>query len=896
MFFSLLAGLVIAFALQLLLTNLGVALGLSAVGWLLPSETKEASHKSSQGTKVRKEAAEHEAAEPEKSEQGDTDRQSIKENEESGFSAPPVTHFLGLGVTLSLAPVLFAAAFLATEFNQFTSPGRGLIFGTILWSSYLLIITWLSSKTVSGIAETVLGGAAAGIRQLFLTAKRTVSSETIDPEAASLSDTDKLQLITRELADAIATQQIPPELLAQRREHLVEKISTQAELAPQQAESVVDDLSTLSDSAEVAVSAIAEPPYWKKLIRLGLSQLDLNDWDLETAWRALQTLQGVQETAQDVLPFNIISLDVETYLSDIPQWVLGSELLESEFVERLYDPEAHPAFVQQQLKSLTPENFNHWLKQRGDLPDEAVDAITDTLSEIHHGVLQKVEEKAQNKAEVIKDSAPVVSASAGERSLQAVKKEGAAVTLLEQPTIAEKIAENPKEASLSPTLTRGLLTAEQKLIAYFRYTTLDKLTEESVAEKLKAQLAESNLLTASGVFKFSAEDSSPIVNELLAKLNAVIEKRKGITPTQNTLLQSALRSHWESYYSTPPAALDLETHSNTHPNTRSEENEQAFYDTLARYFNDIKWPDVSFEDLQPDILQYLKKSLETSPSLPSAIDESMLAKALHLPKETAEDISQWLQKNKHQWSKHPRRWAQRAALAHGHNNRSTEEAIKQQDIKEQLTTQLTQYLQHQKKRDLTPASILKEVSHIVKTTAQSASAPIREQPSLSADFWHSAIAHRPDLSEADKQLITGRLTTAWQAASGSITAWNQEAQSAATTLKQLVSGDVLGDVLKDGKDGLQDSLGHTLSTALDTVDTAVEDTLESAYEKVSDAITLAKTKIQTQTDAAKQELQQQAENLRHQAAIAAWWLFISLLTAEIAAASAGWLAVQHPIG
>ncbi|MEO1445311.1 MAG: hypothetical protein AAFV46_03570, partial [Cyanobacteria bacterium J06635_11] len=140
------------------------------------------------------------------------------------------------------------------------------------------------------------------------------------------------------------------------------------------------------------------------------------------------------------------------------------------------------------------------------------------------------------------------------------------------------------------------------------------------------------------------------------------------------------------------------------------------------------------------------------------------------------------------------------------------------------------------------------------------------------------------------------LTTAWQTASGSITAWNQEAQSAATTLKQLVSGDVLGDVLKEGKDGLQDSLGHTLSTALDTVDTAVEDTLESAYEKVSDAITLAKTKIQTQTDAAKQELQQQAENLRHQAAIAAWWLFISLLTAEIAAASAGWLAVQHPIG
>ena len=87
---SLGSGLAIAATVQLLLTNLGIALGLTVLDWS-PSDV----------------------AAP------DLDTDEALPPSEGSF---PVTHLLGAGVALTLSVVLFVAALLATEFSPLVEP------------------------------------------------------------------------------------------------------------------------------------------------------------------------------------------------------------------------------------------------------------------------------------------------------------------------------------------------------------------------------------------------------------------------------------------------------------------------------------------------------------------------------------------------------------------------------------------------------------------------------------------------------------------------------------------------------------------------------------------------------------------------------------------------------
>ncbi|MGB7084932.1 MAG: hypothetical protein WBD47_05230, partial [Phormidesmis sp.] len=693
-------------------------------------------------------------------------------------------------------------------------------------------------------------------------------------------ETDKLQLITQELAEVIASQQQAPELLAQQlaqdRETLLSELCDRTQLAPQQAESVLDSLQSSSVPApqasprtglkerpettsniNVINTSAPSTPKWRQLIRLGLSQVDLSDWDIERAWNTFQSLK----TTQDAMPFNIVSLDVEDYLSQLPRWALEPEaleaLVEKELTERLYDTEAAPEQVEKLLKLITPEDFSHWLMQRGDLPDEAVDFLTQKLSSVHSGVLKAVQEKTDAIPRKANDS---------------------------QDDDSQETVSFQTETDLSDTAKDALTGIQDKLLSYFRYTNLDKLTAESVAEKLDAQLEESELLTEEGLGQLHTISRSPLQEQAFDEIEEVLSRRNGITAVQQTELISALKAAWKSHLpfsvaeqTEPSQAVAKATELTLEPLEPSADDE-SFYSALSEYFSSISWPenwpkslseslpdlpspelpfpDLPSSDLQADIVQHFKHALKSVSSIPAQLDEARLLSALSLPAAVSTDVSSelyadltdWADQHRREWLKSPRRWAQRAAST-------------SQDWGEQLTAQLSYYLQHQKKSNLHPAQVLQDVSHIVKATARSLPNPITELPSLDADFWQQALDHRSDLSVADKQDIIDGLTTAWQTVSHSIKQWGSELQSASQALSQIVGDEV-----------------------------------EGVRDQFVEAVEIAQQKVQNQSELIKYELQQQAEAVRHQAAIAAWWLLISLLTSEVAAAGGGWLAAGHPLG
>ena len=866
MFFSLFAGLIMAFAFQLLLTNLGVALGLTAVGWAIaPRDKKIEDAPTAEKSTAEKAAGKESTA------------------EESSV-ALPVSHLLGFGVTLSLATVLFASAFLATEFSQIILPGRGLIFGMMLWASYLLILIWISSATVSNVVGSVFGVAAGGIRRLFSAMGQVISSD----QSEDLSEADRFEILTSELSTMVASQQQLPQLLSQEREKLVREICDRANLAPNQAETLLESLqpsppdhsnerATDSDAVSEPISAVVSQtaavspsksmlaqamPDWRQLLRSALNQIDLSDWDIEKLWQKFQSFTN--ETA----PFSVVSLDVEDYLLETPRWSLQSEGLAEEFAERLYDPEAEPVQVETQLAALDRQDFVDWLQQREDLSDETIQKITDQLVNVHSEVLESVRQAAiastenrwQHQLKAQLNKLPLESLSADNLSswlqdfvdhtpLKPAQVEhllnrldgGALVGLFERHATLSSSQRSSLiqgfEKSRDFVLTQfekqraaaaeNLEMIQAKLITYFRYTGLDKLTAESVEQKLRSLLEDAELLTSSGHLRADLLDSSPDFNKIAQPLAQTLERRKGITDQQLTELMSALRSAWKSY--------------------QKQTDDEPFYSTLAGYFRSVDWPETGLNEIKPKLLAEVKDVIDSFPTVPQQIDNSRLLASLSLQPAVHSELGDWLQQNRYELLGTPRRWAKRAVQI-------------SQDWSEQLLTRVTHYLQHQEMPDLSSADFLQELTQVTKAAARSIPQAASALPELGESFWRQALAYRDDLDVGEGEAIAGKLTSAWQTVSGSLSNWEGDMQSAAQTLMQFVSKDVV----------------------------------DNTQQQFFDILERAQARAQAQTEAVKRDLQQRTEQVRRQAAIAAWWLFISLFTAGIASAGAGWLAVRYP--
>lgn len=215
---ALVVGLLVAFALQVLLTSLGVAIGLSVLAMRASSspphpdsadspdtlDTPDIDRNPSQdspiNTAIDAEAA-HETSEP-----------SISEmSSQLGFWA-------GAGVLLMVNTVLFAACFLAARFSQAQSPLIGAIEGIVIWSAYLLILLWLSSTAVSSVVGSLLGVATSGFRRMI----RPIGSLFASEKPASITETELLTTVRQEIQTAFNPQQLQSLIRAELQQFPVE--------------------------------------------------------------------------------------------------------------------------------------------------------------------------------------------------------------------------------------------------------------------------------------------------------------------------------------------------------------------------------------------------------------------------------------------------------------------------------------------------------------------------------------------------------------------------------------------------------------------------------------------------------------------------------------------------
>lgn len=399
--FSLFGGLLVAIAIQLVFANLGIALGLTALDWSPSSQLVNDSSK--------EDITQSAAATPENPKA--TAKQSL-----------PITHFLGFGVAVGFSTVIFIATLLSVEFSQLTEPRRGIVFGLFFWSTYWLLFIWLSSNTIAGIADSLLGSALEGGRQLVSTLRQAIKKPEKESEKEAPTQQLMLQELIAEISQLSEVRKELPTLLADQRETLLEEVCDRTNLSTEEAETIVSKLEPQSTEPEpieskprLPVTAPASTPSltsqlnlpsWQQLLRQALNKVDLSSWDVETIWQ----LMPLEEHAHDKQHYQTAQL------VDSPTAALPESSLHVNQLDNTTAVKRSPALqaIQDKLisycrytniDSLTPEKLINKVmslrEEHGLLDDDDLDNMSLDIKEISSVLSRREKISSKDRAELI---------------------------------------------------------------------------------------------------------------------------------------------------------------------------------------------------------------------------------------------------------------------------------------------------------------------------------------------------------------------------------------------------------------------------------------------------------------------------------------------------------------
>jgi hypothetical protein len=151
-FVALVAGLVLAIAVQLVLTNLSVAAGISYLGRDSDGDS-DSDDSGSLGGTIKK----------------------------IGFAA-------GLWTLITVSVALFIACLLAVKLSLIASPGLGAIVGLVIWGAYFSLLVYVSSSKVGSLIGSVMNTANSGLQALMGTATAALGAKAVNDQVVSTAE------------------------------------------------------------------------------------------------------------------------------------------------------------------------------------------------------------------------------------------------------------------------------------------------------------------------------------------------------------------------------------------------------------------------------------------------------------------------------------------------------------------------------------------------------------------------------------------------------------------------------------------------------------------------------------------------------------------------------------
>jgi ElaB/YqjD/DUF883 family membrane-anchored ribosome-binding protein len=451
-FVALIAGVIMAFGFQFLLTNFSIAAKISNWDEALPDDDDD-DESETLGRKVRK-----------------------------------IEGLVGGWVLVTVNLALFLACFLAVKLTSIASVDGAAIIGVVIWAAYFLTLVWLGSSAVGSMIGSLIKTAFSGVQGVMGTAGAAIGGKmasdqmvnTVEASVAAvrreLSSAVDPDSIRETLQDYVGSLQLPKldvkEIRGQfekllgdvdikplagsdvlknvNRQTFVDLIKSRTDFSQEEINQVADQLEGVwkqtfgkqqeqkdpnlelvdflkfaapdllkSDELNAKLSQILESKSgsssggMKRTMQLGvealvntvLSRTDLSDLDVEKISGQLQqlTAKGTQQAKSlaskvgdkvPALPFNTAKADVENYLLNTQPWHLNRETIKQEFRDVIYDPEASPGAVLRQLELFNPDYFVGILGRREGFAPEQAAEIAEQLEAVRQEVLEIVQAAA----------------------------------------------------------------------------------------------------------------------------------------------------------------------------------------------------------------------------------------------------------------------------------------------------------------------------------------------------------------------------------------------------------------------------------------------------------------------------------------------------------------------
>jgi hypothetical protein len=721
-FVALIAGVILAFAIQLVLTNLSVAAGISYLG-----------HSSG----------------------GDSDS---GESGSFGGTIRKIGTAVGIWTLVTVTIALCIACFLAVKLSLVIfSPGLGAILGLVIWGAYFLLLVWFSSTTVGSLIGSLVNSATSGLQAIMGTATAALGAKAINNQVVATAEA-AAAAVRRELGSGIDPGSIrdniedylemlrPPELDLSKirgefenllKDPRLQDIAGSADLRNIDRQKFIDLVSDRTDLSKRDANRIADTLYgvWQQVVSKGpqqdrmaelmeylksiqpgqaktdeldaklnqlmaemrsqkqvdekatpslmqqtlqqgftaltslvLGRTDLSELDVQKILNTIISAKDKATEQADKLglpvpsqPYSTVRVDVENYLLNTYAWQLSREKIAQEFRDVIYDPIANPGTVRQELERLSRNDFVNILQQRGLLTQTEIQRIADQLEEIRKEVLLTV--TAAEEREIAQD-------------LQR-RVESYLLVTPKSELSAEGIARDFKpilEDSGSDFETLSL-----------RLSQFDRL-------ELREVLLERN--------DIHPEEAEAILDELAKQFDKVLVESKGLAE--------------QAKYQAETLWLNLESYLR---NTgKAELNPDAIRSDLQKLLDD---PQAGMSAIQARL---------------SRFDRDTLVKLLSQRQDLSEDqVNDIINQVEHSW----------------HNVRRAPQAVveKAKEQYDSVTTTISDYLRNTGKDELSPEGIQRDFNKLFENPQEGALALRQRLSQVDRDTLVKLLSQRQDLSE-----------------------------------------------------------------------------------------------------------------------------------------------------
>ncbi|BAY40657.1 hypothetical protein NIES2111_50440 [Nostoc sp. NIES-2111] len=663
----------------------------------------------------------------------------------------------------------------------------------------------------------------------------------------------------------------------------------------------------------------------------------VQDIDVERITNQLQKIRE-QTTEQISQTFsspkdNTVRTDVEDYIRNSFPWHFNRLTIRNEFPDVIYDPQADPTNVRQQIEQLKADDFTNLLTQRGDLSEAKVKEIAQEMESIRQQVLETVQlsEKAE-KGQAIRSRIENYLRATGKQELyseaierdfgnllteadqefadlssrlQGFDRETFIQVLLQRQDFSEDEANNivsQLESIRDNFLTQARETQEQttakadelwhRVEDYLRNTNKEELNPDAIKRDLRVLLEDPqvgiNLLRS----RLSQFDRDTLVQ--------LLNQRQDLSEEQINQIVDQVAAVRDSVLQAPQALVD-----------RAKEQYEKTLHTIADYLRKTNLEELTPAGIRQDLETLLSDPKEGAVALRhrlSQVDRDTLVKLLSQQQNLSEDqvnqIIDQVQDAIRDIIKAPRRLAKRTT----------------QRIAD-FEASLEDYLRQTNKEELNPDAIKRDLQLLLRDPRLGIGSLSDRISRFDRSTVVALLSQREDISEEEANRIADQIESVRSNITKQVQQIQNTVQSAIDQVFDRIRNYLnslnrpelsyegirqdfakLFDDPQAGFEALRDRLGQFDRDTLVAILSSREDIASEDVNRIIDQIEAARDTVlnragriqqeaKNRIKAIRRQAKKQAEETRKTVASAAWWLFGAAFSSLIASAIAGAIAV-----